>query len=287
MNILLQITKLELLLIARSKFTYIIAILLVFLGIQQATGIRNNPISMWGFVRTGSTGVSFILTFWALGLALRRQDKQVGKMIWATVSPSWVYILGKFLGVFCMVLLFSLLFELAAMVADQFWNIHTSLPLLNEVIFPPLGWTAFPVFWLWFMFIPVLFGAAFAIGSNYLTRGRRLIGYAIALPWWFIGDRYFSSWMDITATSVFYNNNPLQEKEFVEPFIEVSRAYANEHVLLLPQATHLMDILRATIPPYFLGQAFLANRMFFFLLSLLLLSITIIVVDRRRSATGG
>jgi hypothetical protein len=286
-TILSQITKIELLLIARSKFTYIIAILVVFLGIRQATGIRGDPTGMWTASIVPSTiYVSLILTFWALGQALRKHDKQVGKMVWATVSPSWAYIWGKFLGVFCVALLFSLLFELAAIVTDQFWNIHASLPIVKEVIFPPLGWTAFLVFWLWFVLIPVLFGVTVAICSNYLTRGRRLIGYAVVLICWVIGlNAYFPSWMDITAMSMFINNDPSQDIAY--PIVAVLRMYNNNHVLPLLQATHIMDTLRTEIPPYFLGWTFLVNRMVFFFLSLLLVWVTIVVVDRRRCATGG
>jgi hypothetical protein len=262
---------------------------LVFLGIWQATGIRREPIGMWtGSVVQSTLYVSLILTFWALGQALRKQDKQVGKMVWATVSPSWAYIWGKFLGVFCMALLFSLLFELAAIVADQFWNIHASLPLVDEVIFPPLGWTAFLVFWLWFVLIPVLFGVTIAISSNYLTRGKRLIGYAVVLICWIFGYRaYFPSWMDITSMSMFLNNDPNQEMGIGHSVVVVMRMYYNNHAVPLLQATHIMDTLRAEIPPYFLGWAFLVNRIVFFLLSLLLVWVTIVVVDRRRSATGG
>ncbi|MEO7019202.1 MAG: hypothetical protein ABI234_03525 [Ktedonobacteraceae bacterium] len=286
MKILLQITKIELLLIARSKFTYIIAIVVAFLGIWQATSIRWNPASMWSLIGITSMEVALILAFWTLGQGLRKQDTQVGKMVWATVSPSWAYIWGKFLGVFCVALLFSLLFELAAIVTDQFWNVQAGLPLVHDVIFPPLGWTAFSVFWLWFMLIPVLFGVAIAICINYATHGKRLIGYATVLIYWVFGFKaYFPSWMDITSVSMFQNNDP--SKEIFRSVSAVWERYYLAHVTPLLQATQIMDMVRAEIPPYFLGWPFLVNRVFFLLLSLLLVWVTVFVVDRRRSATGG
>lgn len=79
-KILLQIMKTELLLIAKSKFTYIIAILFVFIGIWQATSIRWNPAGIWSFVCGSSIYVSLILVFWALGQGLRKQDKYVSRI---------------------------------------------------------------------------------------------------------------------------------------------------------------------------------------------------------------
>jgi hypothetical protein len=281
---LFQITKVELLLIARSKLTYILAIFFILLGIWLATQIRSFPIGPVGIYYTAVTSsMSFwlILTFWTLGQALRKRDKQVGKMIWATVSPSWAYIWGKFLGVFCMSVLFSLIFELAAIVADQFWNIHVSLPLIQETTYPPLGWTAFLVFWLLFVIIPVLFGVALAIGSNYLTRNGRLIGYAVTLICWAFGMRaYLPSWMDITSMKALLNNDPTEDFG--------SLVFNNmQHGLSLRQATHIMDMVRAEIPPHFLDWTFAVNRLFFALLSLLLIWLTVLVVNRRRCTTGG
>lgn len=283
MTTLFQITKVELLLIVRSKLTYVLAIVFVILGIMLATEIRSFPIGPIGIYYTAATSSMsfwFILTFWTLGQALRKQDKQVSKMIWATVSSSWAYIWGKFLGVLCMAVLFSLLFELSAIVADQFWNIHASLPLISEVTYPPLGWTAFLVFWLWFVIIPVLFGVAIAIGSNYLTRSGRLIGYAVVLICWVFGIRaYLPSWIDITSMKLLLNNDPTEELGSV--------VFNNLHSFSLHQAAQIMDMVRAEIPPYFLGWSFVVNRVVFFLLSLLLVWVTVIVVDRRRTAIGG
>lgn len=146
---------------------------------------------------------------------------------------------------------------------DQFWNIQVSVPLVHDVIFPPLGWMAFPVFWLWFVLIPVLFGVAIAICVNYVTGGRRLIGYAVALIYWFFGFKaYFPSWMDITSVSMFQNNDPSEGI-----FLAVSAVwekYYLAHVTPLLQVTQIMSTMRAEIPPYFLGWTFLANRIFFY-----------------------
>lgn len=281
MKTLLQITKIELLLIARSKFTYILALVFVVLGIKLATNIRSFPFGPVGIYHTTLTwNLAFwlILIFWALAQALRKWDKQVGKMIWATVTPSWAYIWGKFLGVFCMSVLFSLLFELTAILVDQFWTIHSDTFLTQGVIYPPLGWTVFVVFWLWFVLIPVLFGVAIAIASNYLMRGGRLIGYAVILIFGAFGAKgYLPSWIDISSMRIL-NNDPTEELGSV---IQKIRG-VSPHV-----AIQIMDMARAAIPPYFLGWPFVINRVVFFLLPLLLLLVTIVVVDRRRTATGG
>jgi hypothetical protein len=286
-KILFHIAKTELLLIARSWISYPLAIFFTFIGLQLATKIRSLPIGIYSNVISGFFWFSLILGFWALAQGLRGRDRQINKIIWSTEIATWVYILGKFLGIFFMGLLYSFVYVLAAILADQFWHINVSLPFLpDNVFYPPLGWMAYLIFWLWFGILPVLVVVAVSVSSNYLSRGKRLIGYSIVLIWWAFGfQSYLPSWIDPTLGYTFNSNLDLTANN-VRTVIDIAKIYISTQVFPLKLALRVMDDLRAAIPPTFLGTDFIVNRVVLSFLSVLLIVITVIVVDRRRSTSG-
>lgn len=276
MRTLWVVIRLELTLLLRGRIIWFMALIMALIGVWVAIGIKGLPWGVWSnFVLSGSFLVSLILTFSTGGQIQRDRERHLDGVVWSTPVAASIYIWGKYLGALIVVLGLTIISMLASILADQFYNISDSVPVFGAALFPPLGALPYLVFWCWFTIIPTIFGAALALALTTFTRGQRIVAYMLALLLWissFIGS--LSGLIDITASSFFLRQG--------SPHLNSVFQLATKGGLSYDQAKHVMDLVRADIPPTFLPSVFLWNRLFFFCLAILLIWITVYIVSYRR-----
>ncbi|MHB8600643.1 MAG: hypothetical protein ACYDER_28035 [Ktedonobacteraceae bacterium] len=129
------------------------------------------------------------------------------------------------------------------------------------------------------MLVPTVFGVALIFSVTTIARGRRTIGYMLALFLWFASvATALPSLLDISAEGLVKN---AQGSHIAEVFLLASQANSNPSPAV---AKRVMDLLHADIPPTFLSWSFFENRVFFFCLAVLLVWLTVSIVSRRRQA---
>ncbi|HLI69717.1 MAG TPA: hypothetical protein VKV19_08150 [Ktedonobacteraceae bacterium] len=284
----------EVILLLRSRLLWPIGLLMAFFGLWEAIGIRGLPTGMWtNFVLSSLWFVTLILTFWAGGQAEQAQARRVNNMIWSTPISSWTYIWGRFMGMLLVAFGFTLIYVCAAILTDQFWNVPTALPVIGQASFPPLGAFPYIIFWIWLVLVPTIFGVAFAISLVTLLRGKKIAVYIGALLLWIplflgIGSSLYGPF-EITAANFFAPSapNPYENQHFFDLNHQAEVSLHTRPYILSPElGRKVMDILRAEIPPTFLGWDFVENRIFFLILSIALLCLAAYIMERRRQTAG-
>jgi hypothetical protein len=282
MNSLWIVMRLELKLLFRGRVIWVIACAMALLGIWEATGIRQIP---WGILQSwvivSGFLVSLILIFATGEWAHRDQESHVDKIIWSTPVSTGTYVWGKYLSMLAAALGFTLVYLLAAMLADQFFNLPFQLPVFGQVAYPPLGPEAYLIFWTWFVLVPIVFGVALAFAVTIITRGQRIIAYVLVLLLWFASIAgALPGILDISTNGLIGN---AQGSHTFAVFQLASQAGPHPSQTVTKR---VMDLIHADIPPTFLPWSFFENRVLFFCLAILLIWLTVGMVSHSRKTAA-
>ncbi len=283
MKDLWTVARVEIVLSLCRRVMWLVAGLMILLGWVAAHEVSAIPIDQWDSL--GGTGV-----FVTLLLALTTGDQITrdracrvdGVSKTPPVSPL-AYVGGKYVAALVVLLGVSGLWLATALVVDH----------LAVAIYPPVGPGHYLAIWLWFVPVPVLFGAALGLaGITLAHRHRLLVPIAVVLIWgapFFVAapahGEVISDLLDVTL---------LRSSSFslVSPSIIGEQAPPNTDLLIGPH-------LHVTLPPNAGGPAAemamnylppvpavcVWNRMLFLCLSLLLMCLTVWRAGKPRRAS--
>jgi hypothetical protein len=282
MRDLWTVMRLEMTLLLRGRVVWVIACTMAFFGLWEATGIRQIPWGVWGsWIIFSLFLVSLILIFTTGERVHRDQESHVNKIIWSTPVSTSTYLWGKYLSMLSTALGFTLVYLLAAVLADQFFNVPFQLPIVGKVTYPPLGPQAYLIFWAWFVLVPTVFGVALTFSVITITHGQRIIAYVLVLLFWFASmSGAMPSLLDITTEGLISNAHG---SHTFAVFLLASQAGLNPSPAV---AKRVMDLVHADIPPTFLPWSFFENRVLFFCLAILLVWLTVGIVSHRRKTSA-
>jgi hypothetical protein len=283
------VMKLEFRLIWRNWVTWLMVLIVLFLGALCASSNRIQPWSSWGHLGTTSFFLSLILTFCTGNQISRDHDQRLDGIVLSTPVATQSYVCGKYLAGLASLILLAGSGLLSALLIDQFATNSYAFLLFAPAYYPPLGARVYLMSWAWLMLTPIIFGATFMLACMTLTHGQRAIASLAVLLIWVVPLFFTQSipqLLDITAA--FFSHFSLAPATHVTNITPI-RQFLIQHPILSqnspPPANLVQQVMHlslAGIPPSPTPAMFLWNRLFFLGLSLLLLVLTISGTYARR-----
>ncbi|WP_149404748.1 ABC transporter permease [Dictyobacter arantiisoli] len=197
------VMKLEFRLIWRNWVTWLMVLVMLFIGALCASSNRNEPWSGWAHLGTTSFFLSLILTF-CTGNQIRRDHAQrLDRIVLSTPVATQSYVCGKYLAGLASLLLLAGSGLFSALLIDHFATNSSAILLFAPAYYPPLGAPVYLIGWAWLTLTPVAFGATFMFACMTLTRGQRAIASLAVLLIWVLPmflTQSMPQLLDITAT---------------------------------------------------------------------------------------
>jgi hypothetical protein len=276
------VMKLEFRLIWRNWVTWLMVLVLLFLGALCASSNRTQPWSSWAHLGTTSFFLSLILTF-CTGNQIRRDHAQrLDGIVLSTPVATQSYVCGKYLAGLASLILLAGSGLLSALLIDHFATNSYAFLLFAPAYYPPLGAQVYLIGWAWLMLTPITFGATFMLACMTLSHGQRAIASLAVLLIWVLPlflTQSIPQLLDITAA--FFSHFSLAPARHVTSTTPITQFLLQHPVLRQdgpPPANLIQPVMHlslAEIPPSPTPAMFLWNRLFFLGLSLLLLVLTI------------
>lgn len=285
MNNLSHIIRMELTLYWRGRAIWIVALVLMLLGVTIAAQVRGFPPMAWSFFTFFAPVITLILAL-TTGDQISRDQERLDGVLLSTPVSTGIYVLGKYLA--ALLLLFGLAGTslLAAILADQFYNLHQPFLIFPSSDFPPLGPRSYLVGWLYIFLVPVIFGAAFGLATTTLTRGQRILASSGILLIWLPAVFARAKLPDLLDILTFFTDNyqPHNDPVFTLAVKATDALWSSR----TPDPTltqRVIHLVQQNMPPVWLPSNFLWNRLFFLSLSMVLVGATMYVVGRQRRGT--
>jgi hypothetical protein len=286
------VMRLELSLIWRNWFTWLISLAMLVIGALCAANNRHEPWSTWEQFLVIAIFLTVILSFTTGNQINRDRERRLDGIVFSTPVSTPVYVLGKYLAALLNLLGLAGLSLLVALLMDHFypWQIVNetwggqSFLFFAPGIYPSLGPQPYLLGWFWCFLVSIFFGAAFVFACITLTRGKRVIAYiAVVLIWLLLplfAHDYIPDLLDITGNSFYFRYSadafpPAQQLLFPRNATSVTR--------FTPQlARRVVQLSLADIPPHSWPSSFFWNRLLFLGITLALLGLTIYGVHHMR-----
>jgi len=277
------VMKLEFRLIWRNWVTWLMVVVMLFIGALCASSNRNEPWSSWAHLGTTSFFISLILTFCTGNQINRDHARRLDGIVLSTPVATKSYVCGKYLAGLVSLLLLAGAGLLSALIVDRFPPGSHGFLLFAPPFYPSLGALSYLISWTWLTLPAIIFGATFMLASLTLTRGQRAIAYLVSLLIWVLPlflTQSIPQLLDITAAVFFpqFSLAPASHVSGIDPFMQFVNQHPSWNMDAPPPANLVQPIMHlslASTPPSPIPSLFLWNRLFFLGLSLLLLVLTI------------
>lgn len=282
MNNLSHIIRMELTLYWRGRAIWIVALVLMLLGVTIAAQVRGFPPMAWSFFTFFAPVITLILAL-TTGDQISRDQERLDGVLLSTPVSTGIYVLGKYLA--ALLLLFGLAGTslLAAILADQFYNLHQPFLIFPSSDFPPLGPRSYLVGWLYIFLVPVIFGAAFGLATTTLTRGQRILASSGILLMWLPSAFAQGRLPELLDILTFFTNSyqPFNDPIFLLA-IKAERILGTVHAPDPTLTQQVIRLVQQNMPPPYLPLSFLWNRLFFLGLAVALVGATTYIVRQQR-----
>lgn len=277
------VMKLEFRLIWRNWVTWLMVLVMLFIGALCASNNRNEPWGSWAHLGTTSLFLSLILTFCTGNQINRDHAQRLDGIVLSTPVATPVYVLGKYLAGLASLLLLAGSSLLSALLTDRLATGSHGFLIFAPPFYPPLGAQPYLTGWTWLTLTSVIFGATFMLACMTLTRGQRAIAYLVSFFIWVLPlflTQSIPQLLDITASVFFpqYSLAPASHVSSTDPFAQFVNQHPSWNMDAPPPANLVQPIMHlslAGIPPSSTPAMFLWNRLFFLGFSLVLLVLTI------------
>lgn len=280
------VMKLEFGLIWRNRVTWLMLVVVFFIGALCASNNRNEPWSSWAHLGNTSFFISLILTFCTGNQINRDQAQRLDGIVLSTPVATPSYVCGKYLAGLVSLILLAGSGLLSALVVDHFPTNSNGFLFFAPAFYPPLGAQPYLIGWAWFVLPAIIFGTTFMLACITLTRGQRAIASLVSLLIWVLPlflTYSIPQLVDITAV-VFFPEFSLAPATLASRGARTTplAQFLIQHQVLFqdgpPPANLVQPVMHlslAVTPPSPIPSMLLWNRLFFLALSLALLVLTV------------
>ena len=265
MEDLLTVIRMELLLFKRGSKIWLFGIFMVLWGVFLVGIIHSQAYYAW---------LHFVISYFTLTLVLtlitgnqiqRDREQRLDSVIWSTPIPTRVYVCGKYLAMFAVVLGLATLQLLTTLVLDR----------LIPGAYPALGVLPYLLSWCWLVLPPLVFGLGLTLFTTTLTQRSFITALVVVFIWVFpiISGGTIPQVVNITA----FTNTPDSVQDFAFSLPLEQQLHPSTDL-----AQQIVHRIQQIVPRAHITTTLIINRLLFLSLAVLLVMFTVREFKRQR-----